>query len=178
MRIAVTGTPGVGKSTLARLAAERYGWILTDVRTLAQAHGLIAGHDEEDDAEVIDVEALVEVLEASPAALDAERTEVLDGHLSHFLPVDRVWVVRCDPHILEERLRGRGYHEQKVRENLEAEAMDLVLQEAVAGDAPVVQRDGTRRSPEELLTAFVDRESDPLNTPEIEPVDWSDWLLE
>jgi len=177
MRIAVTGTPGVGKSTLARLAAERFGWDLADVRGLADVHGLVVARDEDDDADVIDVDRLADVLEALARDRDPAHVEVLDGHLSHLLPVDLVWVVRCDPRVLEGRLRGRGYAEDKVRENLEAEAMDLILQEALGGDAPVVQRDGTRRSPEELLSAFVDPEGNPFKNTDLEPIDWSDWLL-
>lgn len=177
MRVAVTGTPGVGKSTLARLAADRFGWELAEVHGLAEAHGLVVDRDEDDDADVIDTEALAHVLEALAHDRDPNGVEVLDGHLSHLLPVDVVWVVRCDPTVLEGRLRGRGYGAGKVRENLEAEAMDIILQEALAGDAPVVQRDGTRRSPDELLSAFVDPEGNPFKTRDLEPVDWSDWLL-
>lgn len=177
MRIAVTGTPGVGKSTLARLAAQRYGWDLADVHGLAEVHGLVVARDEDDDADVIDTDRLAAVLEALARDHDPAHTEVLDGHLSHLLPVDLVWVLRCDPRELEGRLRARGYSEQKVRENLEAEAMDLILQEALGGDAPVRQLDGTRRSPEELLSAFVDPQGNPFKNTELEPVDWSDWLL-
>ncbi len=175
MRIAVTGTPGVGKTTLSRLAAQHYGWERADVRELAQAHSLVVAYDEADEADVVDVEALAAVLAAERAS---DHVEVLDGHLSHLLPVDVVWVVRCDPRVLEGRLRERGYSEAKVRENLEAEAVDLVLQEAQGAGVPVVQRDSTRRSPEELLSAFVDAEGKPRNTTDLEPVDWSDWLLE
>lgn len=177
MRIAVTGTPGVGKSTLAHLAAQRFGWDLADVHGLAEVHGLVVERDEDADADVVDTDRLADILEALARDRDPEHVEVLDGHLSHLLPVDLVWVVRCDPRVLEGRLRDRGYGEEKVRENLEAEAMDLILQEALGGDAPVVQRDGTRRSPGDLLSAFVDAEGNPFKRTDLEPVDWSDWLL-
>ncbi len=176
MRIAVTGTPGVGKSTLAKLACDTYGWKLLTVQGLAETHGLIVGHDALDDAHVIDTDALFDILDAEPAAAD-EGIEIIDGHMAHMLPVDAVWLVRCDPAVLEGRLRARGYRAGKIEENLEAEAMDLVLQEAAEDDMAVVMRDGTRRTPQELLSAFVDAKGNPLNTTDLEPVDWSEWLL-
>ncbi len=177
MRIAITGTPGVGKSTLAHMAGERFGWPCTGVLELAQAHGLVVGHDAEDAADVLDIDRLYEEMQKADDANPARGIEILDGHLSHLLPVDAVWLIRCDPFVLEGRLRARGYKESKIQENLEAEAMDLVLQEAAEEDLVVVQRDGTRRSPEELLSSFVNKKGNPLNTTDLEPIDWSAWLL-
>ena len=162
-RIAITGTPGCGKTTLAELLRQR-GEMVTTVEAIADAHGATVGHDDEDDAQIVDVEAL--------EGITLPGHVVIDGHLSHHLKVDEIWVLRCDPDILRQRLEARGYHAGKVEENWEAECMDLVLQEALAAGPRVIQRDGTRRSPEELLSAFESIDSGP----DIEPVDWSDRL--
>ena len=167
MRLGITGTPGTGKTTLTALL-ESAGFTVTSVQALADAHGAVAGHDDADDADVIDTDAL---------APHVPTDVVVDGHLSHLLPMDEVWVIRCDPRVLEQRLQARGYAPKKVQENLEAEAVDLVLQESLASGARVVQRDGTRRTPEELFAAFLSSQAEPLKNPDLEPVDWSDWLL-
>lgn len=164
--IAITGTPGCGKTTLAGLLRDA-GHVVADVKELAAAQGAIVGHDEQDQSDVIDVAALT-----VPAG-----TDFVEGHLAHLMPCETIWVIRCDPRILETRMQARGYPAAKIRENLEAEAMDLILQEALAAGVPVTQRDGSQRTPAELLSAFVEAEPATLNSPDIEPVDWSDWLL-
>lgn len=170
VRVALTGTPGVGKTTLAALAA-RDGWTVVDVKAWAKAEGCVVGYDELDQAAVIDVERL------SALVPPPGRGRLLfEGHLSHLLPVDLAWVVRCDPDVLRPRLAARGYGRAKVAENLEAEALDLVLQEALDAAPRVVQRDGTRRSPEALYKAFADAGLGSAKAGDLEPVDWSDRL--
>lgn len=169
MRIAVTGTPGCGKTTLCMLLAQA-GHKVRSVQEIAAAQGAIVGHDERDDAEIIDVDSIT--WDGVPEDC------FVDGHLSHLLPVDAIWVIRCDPDQLRVRLTARGYHAEKVQENWEAECMDLILSEAMAADVPVVQRDGSRRSPEELLSAFEESRPGQALDHDLEAVDWSDRLLQ
>jgi adenylate kinase len=168
VRVALTGTPGVGKTTLAAVAALR-GWAVVDVKAWARDQGCVVGYDGEDQAEVIDVAALARRMPEGDRVL-------LEGHLSHFLPVDVAWVVRCDPDVLRTRLEARGYAPAKVAENLEAEALDLILSEALDHCPRVVQRDGTRRTAEALYKAFADAGLAGPKAGDLEPVDWSDRL--
>ncbi|MEA3203324.1 MAG: adenylate kinase [Thermoplasmata archaeon] len=169
MRVALTGTPGVGKTTVAAIAAE-HGWRVVDVKAWAQQEDAVAGFDAKDDALAIDVAKLARRLPRD------DGTNVLyEGHLSHLLPVDGAWVIRCDPRILMHRLAARHYRWSKILENLEAEALDVILQEALLLER-VVQRDGSRRGPEELFKAFAEARVDALKAPDLEPVDWSDQL--
>ncbi len=170
MRVALTGTPGCGKTTLAAVAA-RHGWHVVDVKAWAKTEDCVVGFDKEDRAEVLDMDAL-----ADRVPNDDGSKVLYEGHLSHLLPVDGVWVVRCDPMILRGRLEERGYKAAKVVENLEAEALDVILQEALEATPRVVQRDGTRRTPEALYSAFAGVRLDALKGPELEPVDWSGQL--
>lgn len=167
--VAVTGTPGCGKTTLCALLAAQ-GHTVVDVHTLAQGVGAVAGHDDDDDADVIDLDAIQDL------ALPAEC--FVDGHLSHYLAVDEIWVVRCDPDLLRPRMQARDYGAAKIQENWEAECMDLVLLEALDMGVRVVQRDGSRRSPEELLAAFMASGPAPSQDHDIEDVDWSERLLQ
>lgn len=167
VRIALTGTPGVGKTSLAKVAQED-GWRIIDVKLWAREAGCVAGHDAEDEADAIDVEAL-----ARKVPSDDGSKVLYEGHLSHCLGLDEAWVIRCDPQILRERLVARGYKPAKVVENLEAEALDIILQEAMEGTPRVFQRDGTRRSPQALYKAFAEAGLGSSKDDDLEPVDWS-----
>jgi len=167
-RIALTGTPGVGKSTLAKAAAAA-GWRIVDVKEWAEREGCVAGYDEDDQAVAIDVDGL-----ATRVPADDGSRVLYDGHLSHLLPLDGAWVLRCDPDVLRGRLQARGYAAAKVQENVEAEAIDIILMEALDAFGPHVrQRDGTSRSPAELLAAFSSPGVEALKRPDVEDVDWT-----
>ena len=119
--MALTGTPGTGKSTLAQALCDA-GFEVVTVESLAEQHGLLGDVDSSDGARVIDTAALHDVL-VTPWESPSVGPSVVDGHLSHHLPCDAVAVLRCSPDILEARLTDRGYPEDKVRSNYDWELL-------------------------------------------------------
>ena len=168
MRVALTGTPGVGKTSVAAVAADN-GWTVVDVKAWARREECVVAYDEADQADVIDVDRLAERMPEGDRLL-------FEGHLSHLLPVEQAWVLRCDPAVLRPRLEQRGYSAEKVRENLEAEALDLLLSEALDHVPVVLQRDGTRRTPQAVFQSFAEASPGAPKEDDLEPVDWSDRL--
>ncbi|GAA0677320.1 adenylate kinase family protein [Natronoarchaeum mannanilyticum] len=158
MRVAVTGTPGTGKTT----ATERLETDL-DVVHLNEAvreHDLYEDVDEGRGSVIVDLEAASEWL--------GDRDDVVvESHLAHHLDVDRVVVLRCHPEDLEERLRERGDEsEASIVENAESEALDVILSEAVDehGIESVYEIDATDRSPDAVaaeIDAVVRGEREP-----------------
>ena len=143
MRVAVTGTPGTGKTTATDLVDTDLEVI--HLNEVIKSEDLSQGEDAERDTLVADLDAVEEWL--------GDRDDVLiDSHLAHNLPVDEVVVLRCHPEELEDRLRERGESEAKATENAESEALDVVLTEAVAdhGVDAVYEIDATDRSPAEV----------------------------
>ncbi|MFB6294427.1 MAG: adenylate kinase family protein [Candidatus Nanohaloarchaea archaeon] len=151
MIIAVTGTPGTGKTTVAEALAEELGYEHVDVNAVAEQDRVATGEDAERGATAVDVDSLVDALHDVVGA-DA----VLDGHLAHHFPADLTVVLRCAPHELRARLRDRGWSEEKVEENVEAEALDLVLQAAVAERDRVVELDTTGEEPADVVDAVLE----------------------
>ena len=129
MLVAITGTPGVGKSSVSKILAQRFPVI--DIHNYAEKHNLFEEFDEEAGSYNVDVEKLNDSIMSE----DLDSTVFLDGHLSHFVDCDIIIVLRCDPHILYKRLKDRGYDEKKVLENVQAEVLDVILSEC---DAPKV----------------------------------------
>ncbi|NJD99384.1 AAA family ATPase [Thermococcus sp. LS1] len=144
MIISVSGTPGVGKTTVSKLLSERLGYEYVSVKELALSKGI--GERVSDEIE-IDVDELARVVREEFSG----RNVVLDGHLSHFAPADVVIVLRAHPKLIAERLKVRGYHKKKLAENVEAELVDVILVEALEENERVLEVDTTGKTPEEVV---------------------------
>jgi len=129
--------------------------------------------DEERNSLEVDVDELDEAVRKELPDSDA----VLVGHLSHFLTVDLVIVLRCRPSVLEERLRGRGWSEKKIRENLEAEGCDVILVEAMDSGAEVAEIDATKLTPAQAAAAAEEILSGEREKYAPGNVDWSDEVM-
>ena len=64
---------------------------------------------------------------------------LIDGHLSHLLPVDGIVLIRCHPDILKKRLFERDYSQSKVSENVECELIGTIAAECL--DIPCLELD-------------------------------------
>jgi len=163
VKIAVTGTPGTGKTTVSKLF-EQEGYELVDLTQFVKDKGL--GEQGEKEFEV-DTEKMVK-------ALKDEEFDVIEGHLAHHVPIDICIVLRTRPDVLRERLNERDYSDQKVEENVQSEALDVILSEAVEEQDVVIEVDTTDKGPEqvfELIKEKIDEgESDYGN------FDWTEYL--
>ena len=152
MRVALTGVPGTGKTTVAAALAERHGWHVVSLNGFAREHGLLGPEDAERGSLVIDMDDLAEALNREYATVLPAL--LVEGHFAHEMDADLVVLLRCDPSVLVERLRARGWREEKVRENVEAEALDVLAQEvleaAEAAGADAYEVDATRLGVEEV----------------------------
>jgi adenylate kinase len=184
MRVALTGTPGTGKTTVADL--------LTDEATVVHLNDAVREHDltdrtdEERGTLVVDVDRVAEWLADRPAD---GGTTLVESHLAHLFDADRVVVLRCHPEELAERLERRddAEHEpekspemvaRSAAENAEAEALDVVLAEAVDRHGPdsVFEVDTTGRNPADVaadVRAVLRGEREPSAG----TVDFTGWLL-
>lgn len=147
MRVAVTGTPGTGKTT----ATER---VETDLAVIhlndvIREGEFVTERDDERGTDIADVDAVAEYLRDRDDAL-------FESHLAHHFEADRVIVLRCQPRTLETRLETRGEPAATVAENAESEALDLILSEAVErhGTDSVYEVNTTDRSPDDIASAI------------------------
>jgi adenylate kinase len=129
----ITGTPGVGKSTLANLIEKKLSWHLIKINQFAEERKLFSGTDKEKGYKIIDLDVLCPEITKTISEISQDESAkiVVDGHLSHFCHgADLVIVLRLEPSILKERLKKRNYSDSKIRENLEAESLGVCSLEA------------------------------------------------
>ena len=143
MLVAVTGTPGTGKSSVCDALARR-GYHVVDLDAAAKDLGLTEAG--EDGTVLVDVEALARRLHVPV------KVAFLKAHYAHRIPANLIVVLRCHPKELWRRLEARGWPAPKVRENVEAEAIDVILQEAVQCGPPVFEVDTTALPAEDAAT--------------------------
>ncbi|HEY3274878.1 MAG TPA: adenylate kinase family protein [Methanocella sp.] len=145
MIIALTGTPGTGKSTVARIIDA--GFNVIDLNALIKDRYNFGADPERGGSLLADLDGLTAHVE------NLEGDYVIEGHVSHFLPVDIVVVLRAAPRVLRDRLAGRGWSKAKIDENVEAEALDVILVEALELNDRVYEIDGTCMTPEQMAGA-------------------------
>ena len=141
MRIAITGTPGTGKSEIAEKLGKEMGMKVFHLSKFAEKFS--AGYDEKRKCIIVDVERLAEYLK--------DEHGIFESHFSHLLPVDAIIVLRANPETLRERLKRRGWEEKKIEENVEAEIMEICLSESLETSKPVLQIDTTNAEVKEVV---------------------------
>ena len=174
LRLVITGNPGVGKHTSAKIIAEKIDAKIIDINDVAidnnaRGKNTDLGFD-------VDVKKLVMVL---GKLLKTKRDLVLVGHLAPYVlkpgEISLVAVLRRSPYELEKTLKKRGYSVDKVRENVASEILGTSLYDSLKtfGKRKVAEFDTTGKSPEEtgdeILAAL---QKKPKSKPKLLGIDW------
>ncbi|XP_004645767.1 adenylate kinase isoenzyme 6-like [Octodon degus] len=147
--ILITGTPGVGKTTLGKELASRSGLKYINVGDVAREGALYSGYDEEYDCPISDEEKVVDELENHMT----EGGVTVDYHGCDFFPewwFHAVFVLRTDNSILYKRLETRGYNEKKLRDNIKCEICQVLYEEAMLSYREDIVHQLPSNTPEEL----------------------------
>lgn len=123
--IAITGTPGTGKSRLARIIKKRCkGAVLIEINDIVKSRRLFSGKDRFGSM-------IVDMKKLNAAIKDRLRSErgrmvLLVGHLAPELSIryDIAIVTRTRLSVLLTRFKKRRYPEDKIKENIISEALD------------------------------------------------------
>jgi adenylate kinase len=140
----VTGTPGTGKTAVAKRLAKALGTQYISVAEIAARHKLFKGFDRERKSRILDT---AKTRSKVKRLLSKGELTILDTHVPEgIVPekmIKRVLVLRCHPRILENRLRARGWKSNKIKENVLAELLDTCLIASVKhyGRRRIVQLD-------------------------------------
>ena len=164
MSIVITGSPGVGKHTIAK-EIERTWKIseLIDINKTAIDAGLV---EQGQDALDVDVNKLKKHLE--PIVSDIPklhwmgRTGLIVGHLAPYVlnakSCHPCIVLRKNPYKLLYIYKKRGYTEKKIKDNLGSEILGIITNDAIKnfGQEKTFQVDTTDHTPKELAVRIHD----------------------
>ena len=149
MRIAITGTPGTGKTTCSKMIETKMD--IVHLNEIVKNKKFQKGFDESRQTAVVDIDSVRNLF-------DGRDNIIIESHISHLLDVDKVIILRCRPDELERRLISRNeisevHSKSSIKENIDAEALDVILFEALEmhGEEKVYEIEGSDKNPEEIV---------------------------
>jgi len=162
--IVISGSPGTGKTTLAKLISNELGFEYVDVNKIIDKYNLGETFDKKRECKIIDVQKLNK--ELVKLITRSKQSLVVDSHLAHHISkefVDLVIITKCCLKILKKRLEERKYSKLKVRENLDSEIFDVCLTEAKELEHLVLEVDVSKEKNKKKLVkkitqAFLEKE--------------------
>ncbi|MEM2879998.1 MAG: adenylate kinase family protein [Candidatus Bathyarchaeia archaeon] len=158
--VLITGTPCVGKTSVARLLSERLNALHVNLTELAMRENLVLGRDEKRDTVVVDERRMKKVI--SRIVEGSEQTVIVDGHYAASVVPKKlathVFVLRRNPVELRGFMEKAGFVGNKLWENLAAEILDVCLVEAlrVYGNEKVCEIDVSGKSVNDVVTEIIE----------------------
>ena len=145
----ITGNPGTGKHTVARILAKKLKLDLVDINKIAIDEGIAKKNADSWD---VDVKKLKKILEKRTS-----KNVLLVGHLAPYVSsrgkVEFAIVLRRNPYSLERSYKKRGYTKKKSIENLGSEILGITYYDTIKniGRKKTLQLDTTNISIRETV---------------------------
>jgi adenylate kinase len=149
--IVISGTPGTGKTALAKLLSNVIGADYLSLSQYVKEHRFHRGVDRKRRTKIVDLARARTSLQRRFA--ETKGWIVVDSHIPEGIALKRfvrlAVVLRCHPRILERRLRKKRWSPSKIRENVLAEILDSCLLAAINyyGTRMVIQIDTSKKNP-------------------------------
>jgi adenylate kinase len=129
--VIITGTPGVGKTSLSILLADKLNekfntdkFVHLNLGNIINENKLYTEWNKEFDVPEFDEDKVLDYLEP----LIKEGGKIIDFHSADFINdelIPLIVLLRCNNTALYDRLALRNYTERKIKENIECEIMEV-----------------------------------------------------
>ena len=148
MIVSISGVGATGKTVVSKLLAKELKWKFVKLDNLAKRKKLFLYYDKERRTHVVDMKKLKKEFKKESKKYENIVTESL---YSHFFPSDVLIVLRCNPKVLEKRLKRKYSWPTKIKENVEAEMINLITEEAMDFKKEVYEIDTTKKTPRQTV---------------------------
>lgn len=166
MKIAITGVPCVGKTTVSKLLAKKLGYKYVSVNDVAEKLNAYIGYDKRLESKIVDMRKLSREINKMKGNL------ILDGHFSHEFKVDVVIVLRLNPKILEKRLKKKyPKNSIKVKENVDTEILGVITSQSLK-QKRFYEIDTTNKKPDNVVKEIVSLLKNKTKKYKIGKIDW------
>jgi adenylate kinase len=158
--VLVVGTPGVGKTSVAKHLASDLNGQHVDLGDIVRNEHLSCGLDQSRGTLVADTTKLA--IYVKEIIMQCKSYVIIDGHFAMDVvaveDVFLVFVLRRNPVELRTILRRRGYKKPKIAENLAAEILDVCLFDSVKayGEDKVCEINVSGKNVEDVVREAID----------------------
>ncbi len=155
--IAISGTPGTGKTVVGHLLAMRLGAELLEIGQIVQEQNFHIGKDSDRETFIADIKKLQDYL--LQECHEAQKQKIVIGHFADIVPealLELLIVLRCNPVTLTHRLRERSWSTKKILENIQAEILGECTAQGLSHHGPdkIFEIDTSEITSEETVTAI------------------------
>ncbi|MBY8989377.1 MAG: adenylate kinase family protein [Candidatus Lokiarchaeota archaeon] len=185
LNIIISGTPGCGKTSVAKELSNLIGGMIISLNELATSDDFSFDYDEERKTTIVDFKVFLpyvlgkikKIKKINPSFL------IIESHFSDIIPnkfINYVFVLRCHPDELSNRLKEKDYNSKKITENIQAEILgncvNYFLKKKIK--KPLFEIDTTNLSIISVVKIIKDiiTEKEEVNNYHIGKIDWLEKL--
>ena len=183
--IIISGTPGCGKTSVARKLSCLIEAEIISLNELAISDNFSFEFDKERDTYIVDFEIFLPFVLDKIKEIKNQNYKylIIESHFSDIISndyIDFAFILRCDPDELIKRLKEKNYDIKKIMENVQAEILgncvNYFLQKKI--NSPLFEIDTTKLSAESVAKIIIGIivEKKDVNNYYVGKVDWLEKL--
>jgi len=157
MRILISGTPGVGKTEISKILSLKFNFLYFSVSKFILENKLYTSYDSKRETYNID-DSVIQKINDQINKMDNVIIETIYPSLID--NADKIIVLRKNPFVLYKDLKDRNWGDLKIAENVEAEILGVIAQEAREWFKNICEIDVTNKSREEVVKNIIDNRCD------------------
>jgi adenylate kinase len=179
MFVALTGTPGTGKTSVSKLLSDK-GYFVVSITEIAENKDFILEFDQERQSKILDTDKINKYIKSE---YSEKNLVIIEGHLSHLLKCcEKVILLRAHPKKLVKNLDKKNWKKEKIKENLQAEALDIILCEIteVHKSEDIFEIDTTNLEIVQVceeITKIIENNFKIMKKYKIGKIDWSEEII-
>ncbi|MHA1563287.1 MAG: adenylate kinase family protein [Promethearchaeota archaeon] len=177
----LSGTPGTGKTTVAKMLEDR-NFIIISIGDFVIKYNLFDDEDKKRDTKIINENKINIFFSKFLNDSNISKPMIFESHYADIIeiPCELAIILRCHPKILEKRLQSRNYSPEKIRENVQAELLGnstshMLEKEDLVEKGLIFEINSSNLTIEETANKIIEIIQKPENFQDLK-AGWLSWL--